>query len=253
MSFTGLAEKVVVVTGGAQGIGRGFSLRLVAEGAHVIVADRNADGAAAVAAEAVGSGSALAFGLDVADPASCAALADFARERFGRLDGLINNAAIFSTIQMKPFWDITIPEWDSLMAVNLKGPWLVTTALLPLLRGSAGGSVVNIGSDSTWEGRKGYLHYVSSKGGVQGMTFGMSHELGDLGIRVNTISPGATQTEIPRGTVTPDQLQGMINARALHRTASPDDLTSLAAFLLSDESGFITGQTISVNGGSLHR
>lgn len=253
MSFTGLADRVVVVTGGAQGIGRAFSLRLAAEGCQVIVADRNAEGAASVVAEASGEGSALAFALDVADPASCAALADFAGERFGRVDGLINNAAIFSTIVMKPFWEIPVPEWDALMAVNLKGPWLVTSALLPLLRESAGASIVNIGSDSTWEGRKGYLHYTASKGGVQGMTFSMSHELGDFGIRVNTISPGATQTEIPRGTVTPEQLQGMLGARALHRVATPDDLTSLAAFLLSEDSAFITGQTISANGGSLHR
>lgn len=251
MSLDGLAGRVVVVTGGAQGIGRSFCLHLAAKGCSVVVADRNLAGASAVAEECPGA--AVAFGLDVADPASVDALAAFVRERHGRVDGLINNAAIFSTIQMKPFWEITVDEWDALIRVNLRGPWLVTSALLPLLRGSVSGSVLNVGSDSVSEGRAGYLHYTASKGGVHGMTFSMSHELGEFGIRVNTIAPGSVQTEIPRGTVTPEQLQGMLRARALHRVAGPEDLTSLAAFLLSDESAFITGQTISVNGGSLHR
>jgi NAD(P)-dependent dehydrogenase (short-subunit alcohol dehydrogenase family) len=248
-----LAGRVIVVTGGAQGIGRAFALRLVQEGAAVVVADRNLEGAEAVVAEADGAGSASAVAVDVASSASVTELADFVRGRHGRVDGLINNAAIFSTIRMKPFWEITVEEWDALMAVNLRGPWLTTTALLPLLRASASASIINIGSDSAQEGRKGYLHYTSSKGGVQGMTFSMSHELGELGIRVNTISPGSIQTEIPRGTVTPAQVEAMLSARALSRVARPDDLTSVAVFLLADASAFITGQTISVNGGSLHR
>lgn len=246
-----LDGKTIVVTGAAQGIGRAFAHRLAAEGAAVIAADRNAEGAARTAHEA-GEG-AWPFALDVADPASCAALAESVGERYGRVDGLLNNAAIFSTIEMKPFWQISLDEWDALMAVNLRGPWLLTSALVPLLRESPSASIVNIGSDSVAEGRKGYLHYTASKGGVQGMSFSMSHELGEFGIRVNTISPGSIQTEIPRGTVTPEQLEAMLSARALHRVATPEDLTSLAAFLLSDESSYITGQTISVNGGSLHR
>jgi 3-oxoacyl-[acyl-carrier protein] reductase len=154
---------------------------------------------------------------------------------------------------MKPSWEITVDEWDRLIDVNLRGVWLATKAFLPLFRKSPYASILNIGSDSVWEGRGGYLHYTASKAGVQGMTFSMSRELGEFGIRVNTISPGATQTEIPRATVTPEQLAAMIESRALHRTATPDDLTGLAVFLLSEQSGFITGQTISVNGGKLHR
>jgi 3-oxoacyl-[acyl-carrier protein] reductase len=247
-----LAGRTIVVTGAAQGIGRAFALRLVDEGANVVVADLNLEGAERVAAE-ISDGNVLAAEVDVSDEASVAALRSAVEERFGSLDGLVNNAAIFSTILMKPFWEIAVDEWDRLIDVNLRGVWLTTKAMLPLLRRSTSGSIVNLGSDSVWEGRGGYLHYTASKAGVQGMTFSMSHELGEFSIRVNTISPGATQTEIPRATVTPEQLAAMIESRALRRAATPEDLTSLAVFLLSDQSAFITGQTFSVNGGKLHR
>jgi 3-oxoacyl-[acyl-carrier protein] reductase len=253
VGFRGLNEKVIVVTGAAQGIGAAYAERLMEEGSTVVLADRNADGAQSVVDRSTGPGKGHALALDVSDPASCEQLAAVLDERFGRVDGLLNNAAIFSTITMKPFWEISVQEWDALMAVNVRGPWLLTSALLPLLRRSTAGSIVNVGSDSASMGRSGYLHYTTSKAGIQGMTWSMSHELGDFGIRVNTLSPGAVRTEIPRDTVTPEQQQAIIAAQALHRVGVPSDMTSLAAFLLSDESGYITGQTISVNGGNLHR
>jgi len=248
-----LADKVVVVTGAAQGIGAGYGRRLVAAGATVVFADRNADGVAAATADVPGPGEAVPFVLDVATREGCASLAELAAERYGRVDGLINNAAIFSTITMKPFWEITEAEWDALMAVNLKGPWLLISALLPQLRAAEHASIVNIGSDAVQMGRPGYLHYIASKGGVHGMTFSMARELGEFGIRVNTLSPGPVYTEIDRGTVSPEQKQAMLASQALHRPAGPDDMTALAEFLLSDDSSYITGQTYSVNGGLLHR
>jgi 3-oxoacyl-[acyl-carrier protein] reductase len=253
VGFRGLNEKVIVVTGAAQGIGAAYAERLIQEGSTVVLADRNQDGAQSVVDRSTGPGSGHAVALDVSDQAACQALAAFVDERFGRVDGLLNNAAIFSTITMKPFWEIGVEEWDALMAVNLRGPWLLTTALLPLLRKSSAASIVNVGSDSAPMGRPGYLHYTTSKAGIQGMTWSMSHELGEFGIRVNTLSPGAVRTEVPRDTVTPEQQQAIVAAQALHRVGVPADMTSLAAFLLSDESGYITGQTISVNGGNLHR
>ncbi|MGI8312782.1 SDR family NAD(P)-dependent oxidoreductase [Saccharopolyspora hattusasensis] len=249
----GLDGKVIVVTGAAQGIGAGYARRLVAEGCRVVLADRNADAVRATAASLTGPGKASAAILDVADPGSGAELAALVAEEHGQLDGLINNAAVFSTITRKPFWEITPEEWDQVIAVNLKGPWLVVSALLPLLRRSESASVINIGSDAVLMGRSGYLHYVASKGGVQGMTYSMAHELGQFGIRVNTLSPGPVYTEIARTTVSPAQKQAMIDAQALHRTAEPDDLVGLAMFLLSDDSAYLTGQTISVNGGLVHR
>lgn len=252
MSFRGLDQKVVVVTGAAQGIGAAYARRLVEEGSTVVFADRNLAGAEAAAAAVSGPGTGIAVALDVSSSAACADFADRIGE-YGHLDGLLNNAAVFSTITMKPFWEITEDEWDLLMAVNLKGPWLLVRALLPLLRASESASVVNIGSDAVQMGRPGYLHYVASKGGVQAMTFSMSRELGQFGIRVNTLSPGPVYTEVQRGTVSPEQREAMLAAQALHRPAGPDDMTALAAFLLSDESTYITGQTYSVNGGLVHR
>jgi NAD(P)-dependent dehydrogenase (short-subunit alcohol dehydrogenase family) len=256
MSYTDLANKVVIVTGAAQGIGLAYARRLMDEGTTVVLADRAADSVdrAAVALNENGShGKAFAHAIDVSSAKSCAALAESLTKEFGIVDGLVNNAAIFSTITMKPFWEISTYEWDLLMAVNLKGPWLLTSALLPLLRASAGASIINIGSDAVAMGRQGYLHYVASKGGVAGMTFSMSHELGEFGIRVNTLSPGPVYTEVSRDTVSAAQKEAMMARQALHRTAGPDDMAGLVAFLLSEESSYITGQTISVNGGLLHR
>jgi len=253
MSMRGLDRKVIVVTGAAQGIGAAYARRLVEEGSTVALADVNRDGVEAACSALGGPGKASAHRVDVADRASCAAFADELTEAYGRVDGLVNNAAVFSTIRMKPFWEIDDEEWERVVAVNLRGPWLLTSALLPLLRRSDAASVVNIGSDAVHLGRPGYLHYVASKGGVQGMTFSMARELGEFGIRVNTLSPGPVYTEVPRETVTPQQREAMLSAQALHRPAEPDDMVGTAAFLLSDDAGYLTGQTISVNAGLVHR
>lgn len=248
-----LAGKNVVVTGGAQGIGAAYVRRLAGAGASVIVADRNTAGAEEVAAavEADG-GTARAVELDLGSVSSCASFANQVASTFGAVHGLINNAAIFSTIQMKPFWEIDIEEWDRLMAVNLRGPWLLVGKLLPSLKAAGDASVINVGSDAVAFGRTGYLHYTSSKAGVQGMTYGMARELGPFGIRVNTLSPGPVYTEVARETVTEAQKTAMLAMSAIKRTANPDDMTGLACFLLSDDSSYITGQTISVNGGLVH-
>lgn len=253
-----LQGRVVVVTGSGQGLGRAYARRAGRDGATVVVADLDEEKGSAVAGEVSEDGSTGVFlRVDVADPESVAALATSVAERFGAVHGLINNAAVFSTLRMRPFWEIPVAEWDRLMAVNLRGPFLVTSALLPALREGAGdgrgASVVNVGSDAVWLGRAGYLHYIASKGGVAGMTHAMAHELGDDGIRVNTISPGPTYTEVPRSTVSPAQRTAMQSVQALHRDADPDDMAGVVAFLLSDDSRWVTGQTLSVNGGVLHR
>ena len=253
-----LAGRVVVVTGGGQGLGRAYAQRIVADGGTVVVADLDAEKGAAVVADLVDTGGAASsVPLDVGDAASVTSFAETVASEFGAVHGLVNNAAIFSTITMRPFWEIPPGEWDRLMAVNLRGPWLVTSALLPLLREGArsghGASVVNVGSDAVWLGRSGYLHYIASKGGVSGMTHAMAHELGGDSIRVNCLSPGPTYTEVPRSTVSPEQRNAMQAAQALHRDAEPADMVGVVAFLLSDDSRWVTGQTVSVNGGVLHR
>ena len=249
-----LAGRVVVVTGGGQGLGRAYAQRVADDGGTAVVADINVEAGEKVVAEITGTGGTAVFRrLDVGDPASCAELAGFVIDEFGALHGLVNNAAIFSTITMRPFWEIPIEEWDRLMAVNLRGPFLLTSALLPALRAAGDASIVNVASDAVWLGRSGYLHYVASKGGVTGMTYSMAHELGHDGIRVNVISPGPTYTEVPRGTVSAAQRQAMQAAQALHRDAGPEDMVGVVAFLLGTDSRFITGQVLSVSGGMLHR
>ena len=249
-----LSGRVVVVSGAGQGLGRAYAHRIAADGGTVVLADINEENGEKVAVEIGGTGATARFvRLDVGDPESCASFAETVIREFGAVHGLVNNAAIFSTIQMRPFWEIPVEEWDRLMAVNLRGPWLLTRALLPALRAAGGASVVNVASDAVWLGRAGYLHYVASKAGVAGMTHSMAHELGDDEIRVNSISPGPTYTEVPRGTVSPEQKKAMQNAQALHRDAAPEDMVGVVAFLLSDDSRFVTGQTVHVSGGLLHR
>lgn len=249
------SSRNIVVTGAAQGLGLAYARRLVADGHRVILADVDAERVGAAAAElgAGAEGSAEARHIDLSRPESCDEFASGLAATYERIDGLVNNAAVFSTIRMKPFWELTVAEWDALMAVNLRGPWLLVKALLPSLRRSPSASVVNISSDSLWQGRSGYLHYVASKAGVYGMTHSMAHELGGEGIRVNAVSPGAVYTEVERATVTPEQRETMRAMQSLHRDATSDDLVGVVAFLLCDDSRWITGQVIHVNGGLLHR
>ncbi|MFV0244702.1 MAG: SDR family NAD(P)-dependent oxidoreductase [Qingshengfaniella sp.] len=239
-----------VITGSAQGIGLAYARRLGQEGARVILADIKEDTVAAAADALRSEGiDAMSISMDVASPDSAAAFAEALTQQVKRVDGVINNAAIFSTLTLKPFWDIDPAEWDKVMAVNVRGPWLVTRALLPLLKASDHASVINIGSDAVWMGKDLYAHYVASKGAIFGMSNAMARELGPFGIRVNSLSPGFTMTEVPRATFTDQQRNAILAAQALDRVADTDDMVGVASFLLSDDSRWMTGQTLHVNGG----
>ena len=245
-----LQDQVAIITGAGQGLGRAFALALAAEGAKIVIAERNEAKAAAVADEIVSAGGeALGLATDVASESSTQAMAAATLERWGRIDILVNNAAIFSTIKMQPFDQISAQEWDDLMAVNVRGVFLCCKAVAPAMREQRRGKIINIASIVFDMGRANYLHYVASKGAVIGITRGVASELGDYGINVNAISPSSTQTEIPRETVTREGAHAFAQGQAIKRVEGPADLVGTVIFLASSDSDFITGQTINVDGG----
>ncbi len=239
-----------IVTGGGQGLGRAYALALADQGASIVVADLNRQNAEIVAKE-IGArgGRAIAAQVDVADRASVERMTSETSAAFGAPAVLVNNAAVFSTLSMRPFLEIPDSEWDLVMAVNVRGAFNCSRAVVPLMAKAGYGKIINISSSTIWMGRPFYLHYVTSKAALLGFTRALASEVGPQGIRVNAITPGSTQTEIERRTVTAEQRQAMAAQTALRRGEVPEDLVGTVLFLASHDSDFITGQTINVDGG----
>lgn len=251
-----VAGRVVLITGGGQGIGRVFAKGFAASGAKVAIAEINEDKARAVAAEvdgASGEGTAFAVRTDVGDAASVEAAVAAVAERFGRIDVLINNAAIFSALKMRPFEEIPLDEWNAVMNVNVTGVMLMTKACAPIMRQQKFGRIINISSGVATMGRPFYLHYVTSKAAVVGMTRATARELGADGITVNAILPGATYTEVERETVSPEQKAQIVSMQCIKRPETPDDILAAALFLASAGGEFVTGQSLAVDGGTTFR
>jgi 3-oxoacyl-[acyl-carrier protein] reductase len=243
-----MSASVAVVTGGGQGLGRAFARALAQAGWAVAVLDRNTEGAESVAAEiAAADGRAAAYAVDVVDEEQVRAAAARISAELGAVEVLVNNAAIFSTLAMGPFEDIDAGTWRKVLDVNITGAFLCCRAFLPLMAGY--GKVINISSATVHTGRPGYLHYVTSKAALIGMTRSLASEVGDRGIRVNAITPGSTATEVERATITQEARERMAAATALGRMQVPEDLVGTVVFLASPASDFITGQTINVDGG----
>ncbi len=248
--FPSLKDRVVIITGAGQGIGRVFAKSFAKAGARVIIAERNEKTAAAVSAEILkDGGQALAITTDVADPASIAEMIDLVEDEYGRIDVLINNAGIFSTLQMRPFDQIPLEEWEQVLKVNLTGPFLCARAVLPAMRRAKWGRIINIASGAVRLGRPNYLHYIATKAALIGMSLSMARELGPDNITVNAILPGATFTEIERKTVTPQQKERIVAMQCIPRPETPEDLVGAVLFLASEASGFVTGQSINLDGG----
>ena len=249
----GPSRRVVVVTGAGQGIGRAFARAFAASGAIAVIPDVNEDKAASVAYEiSAAGGTAMAFGTDISDPISVQRMVDDVMARHGRIDVLINNAAIFSTLKMRPFYEIPPDEWDRVIRVNLTGVFLCCRAVVPSMRKHGWGRIINISSGAVTLGRPNYTHYTTSKAALIGMTRSLARELGGFGITVNSILPGATFTEVERETVTPEWKERIIAQQCVHRGQTPDDLVGAAMFLASDASAFVTGQSLTVDGGATH-
>jgi NAD(P)-dependent dehydrogenase (short-subunit alcohol dehydrogenase family) len=246
-----LKDKVAIVTGSAQGLGRAYVLRLAQEGAKVVVADL-LDGSSVVRSVKDMGREALAVLTDVTNEQSTQEMAQRTIDQFGGIDVLVNNAAYFSTLVKKPFHQISMDEWDAVIQVNLKGPFLCSRAVYPQMKKQGKGKIINISSGTFFKGVPHFLHYVTSKGGIIGFTRSLARELGDEGICVNTIAPGYTETEIfkEKPQDSEEVIKAFIASRCLKRAETPEDVTGAIVFLASDDSDFITGQTIIVDGGS---
>jgi NAD(P)-dependent dehydrogenase (short-subunit alcohol dehydrogenase family) len=241
MSVTG---KVILITGAARGLGLEYAKSLTAAGARIVGGD--------VLDFALPD--AVSVKLDVADMTSCEAMVDAALKKHGRIDGLVNNAALYGSLRGGRFNQISEDDWDAAMTVNVKGIWNCCKAVVPAMRQAGGGSIVNIASLAATYGMPFALHYTTSKAAVIGLTRGLARELGRDNIRVNAVAPSAVMTE---GTMEflADRLdRGLEVIRAgqsIQRTLEPSDLSGTIAWLLGDGSGFVTGQTIAVDGGTV--
>lgn len=245
-----LKGKVAIVTGGARGIGKAYAIRLAQEGASVVIADV-LDGTAVQQEIEKNGGSAMALKMDVSEERSTMEMAQKTFQRFGRIDILINNAALFVTLGKKPFYEISAEEWDRVLAVNLKGTFLCCKAVYPYMKKQRKGKIINISSSTFFGGVPFFLHYVASKGGIIALTRALAREVGDDGICVNAVAPGLTVSEAVKGNpMYPEEhLKAVANSRCFKRDEIPEDLTGTIVFLSSDDSDFITGQTILVDGG----
>jgi 3-oxoacyl-[acyl-carrier protein] reductase len=244
-----LDGQVALVTGAGKGLGRAFCLRLAQEGADIVAVTRaDMEGLEGTSKTVSDLGrQVLLSKVDVSDEADTLRMAEEALDKFGRIDILVNNAAYYYGVSRKSFMEISVEEWDRMMAVNVRGSWLCARAVFPAMREQGKGKIINLASEVFFTGSHGFVHYVASKGGVVGLTRALAVELGTYGICVNAVAPGYTDTEASRTIA--DVSKYDTSRTPLRRLEKPDDVVGAVAFLASNDSDFITGQTILVDGG----
>lgn len=244
------AEKVAVVTGAAQGIGASYARALAGEGAAVVVADRNAEGGETTVKSIVDEGGRAVFAeTDVSSPESAAAAADRAVAEFGGLDLLVNNAAIYGDMQFDLLLTVDWDYYRKFMGVNMDGALVMTRAVYPHMQARGGGAIVNQSSTAAWL-YSGF--YGLAKAGVNGLTQQLAHEMGGMGIRVNALAPGPTDTDATRAQAG-DASKELVKGFALKRMGQPADMVGACLFLLSEEASWVTGQILNVDGGQVIR
>jgi NAD(P)-dependent dehydrogenase (short-subunit alcohol dehydrogenase family) len=245
-------SKVIIITGGASGIGYAFVQHLARAGHRMVIADLRGAAEAAERIRAEGH-AAIGITVDVVKPDDAAAMVAAAKQEFGRVDVLVNNAGLFSTLTLKPFDQITEQEWMRVMEVNTVGPFVCAKAVVGAMRAQGGGRIINIASTTPIKGTPMMLHYVSSKGAVIAFTRALAKELGNDNITVNAIAPGFTLSDgvLESGLHNKMPDTARKSSRTIQRDQVPEDLVGALAFLASDGAGFITGQTLAVDGGSV--
>jgi 2-hydroxycyclohexanecarboxyl-CoA dehydrogenase len=239
----GLTDKIAIVTGGGQGIGRAIAEKLAAEGAAVVVTDLIGQNASQTADGLPG---AVAMGVDVTDRQAVQAMADQVVQLFGRIDVLVNNAG---WDKASPFVDSEPGDWDRAIAVNLYGVLHTCKAVLPIMAAQGSGAVVNLGSDAGRVGSSGEAVYSAAKGGVIAFTKSLAREMARHQVRVNCVCPGPTDTALFASFAGPKLREALTKAIPFRRLGQPADVANVVAFLASDEASFVTGQTVSVSGG----
>ncbi len=246
-----LKDKVAIVTGAAQGIGRAVASKYVEEGARVVLADLQEEEVNSFSEELNSEHGtsnqlvALPVKTDVSDRDSVNEMISRTTETFGRIDVLVNNAALWKSLERKEFWTIDPDEWDQVFAVNTRGPFLCSTAVTPVMQNQNKGKIICIGSATIWTAQATLTHYVSSKAALIGMVRCMARDLGPYNICVNLVHPGITDT----GGVDRAYLEERSNRRFIHRVQEPMDLTGACVFFAADASDFVTGQQLNVDGG----
>ncbi len=248
-----LTGKVVIVTGGARGIGATYVRALAAGGSRVVIADvLESEGNALAGELSSRQAQAMFVRTDVTRQADAARLARQTAEQFGAIHVLVNNAALYGDLgSKKPFEEISEAEWDAVMSVNVKGIWQCVKAVVPYMRRQGGGKIINISSSTIYTASAGLSHYVASKAAVVGLTRVLARELGQDNICVNAIAPGLVSNEASERLNPKEYFEAARNQRAIRRLMVPDDLVGTVMFLASPDSDFITGQTISVSGGTV--
>jgi NAD(P)-dependent dehydrogenase (short-subunit alcohol dehydrogenase family) len=247
-----LKDKIAIITGSARGMGKEFALRFVREGAKVTVCDILDCELAAREIRSSG-GEVLALKTDVTSEKDTEEMARKTVERFGRIDILVNNAALFGNLSIKnfvkPFDQISVDEWDRLMSVNLKGIFLCCKAVVPFMKKQGKGKIINIASTVAYSGSPHFLHYTTSKGGVVSMTRGLAKGLGEFNINVNAVAPGLAMTESALSMTSPGLMESIMAAQIIKRDTKPAQVAGSVVFLASEDADQITGHILAVNAG----